>query len=249
MDYIITTDTTADLSQEYIKKNNLNLLSFNYTIDGVTYDRNNELPYQEFYDRMRKGSVPKTSLVNPEDVKSFFKNIQDKEDVNILHIGFSSGLSGSYNSSRIAAEELMEENPDKKIVVVDSLCASLGQGLLVHKALKLKEKGKSFDEVNQWVEQNKLNLCHFFTVDDLIYLFRGGRVSRTSAFAAGLLKIKPVLHVDKEGHLIPLSKVRGRKKSLMTMIDIMEKQMKQEEEQEIFISHGDCLDDAMYLII
>jgi DegV family protein with EDD domain len=246
MDYIITTDTTADLPSDYVKKHNLELLSFNYTIDGTTYDIENELPYKDFYEKMREGSVPVTSQVNPNYAKSFFEEIIKKHDTNILHIAFSSGLSGSYNSACIAAEELMEEYPEKKIIVVDSLCASLGQGLLVHKAVSLKENGMKLQELKQWVEDNKLNICHYFTVDDLIYLFRGGRVSRTSAFAAGILNIKPILHVDNEGHLIPLSKVRGRRKSLNALVDKMEEKIGgfQKENDIIFISHGDCINDA-----
>jgi len=140
----------------------------------------------------------------------------------------------------------MEANPGRKIIVVDSLGASLGQGLLVHKAIGLKNSGKTIDEVHNWVEENKLNVCHYFTVDDLVYLFRGGRVSKTSAFAAGVLNIKPVLHIDNEGHLVPLSKVRGRKKSLKELADIMENRMLPGEE-DVFISHSDCIEDAELL--
>lgn len=243
MDYIITTDTTSDLPEEYVKKHDLHLLSFNYIVNDVSYNIDNELPHKEFYNKMRDGSVPITSQVNPGYAKEFFQSCIAKYDTNILHIGFSSGLSGSYNNTMVAALEVMEENPGRKIIVVDSLGASLGQGLLVHKAVKLKEQGQSIDKVYNWLEANKLNLCHYFTVDDLVYLYRGGRVSKTSAYAAGVLNIKPILHIDNEGHLVALSKTRGRKKSLKELADIMEKRILPGEE-DIFISHSDCMEDA-----
>lgn len=246
MDFIITTDTTADLSKQYLEDNKIDLLSLKYMIDDVTYDIENELPDKEFYNKMREGAIPKTSQANPETAKEFFKKNIEKNKKDILHVGFSSGLSGTYDSARVAAEEVMEEIPGIKIIVIDSLAASLGQGLLVHKAIKLQEEGKTIDEVAKWLEDNKLNLCHFFTVDDLIYLYRGGRVSKTSQVAAGVLNIKPVLHVDNEGHLVALSKTRGRKKSIKQLADMMEKRILPGE-TDVFISHGDCLEEAQGL--
>lgn len=243
MNYIISTDTTADLSEEYVNKHKLPLLSFNYTINGTTYDLTNELPYKEFYAKMKDGAVPKTSQVNPIEAKDFFQKLLDENDADILHVAFSSGLSGSFNSSYIAAKELMEENPERRIVVLDTLAASLGQGLLVDHAVKLRDQGKSIDEVSKWLEDNKLNLCQLFTVDDLIYLYRGGRVSRSKQAAAGVLNIKPILHVDNEGHLVPMVNARGRNKSLKQMVDMME-QRRIAGDQAVFISHGDCLEDA-----
>lgn len=244
MDYIITTDTNSDLPREYLEEHDLPVLSFNYTIDGnTTYDFDNVLPSKEFYEKMRNGSVSKTSQVNPAYAKDFFQKVIDEYDSDILHIAFSSGLSGSYNNTCIAAEELMEENPGRKIVVVDTLAASLGQGLLVHHALKLRDQGKSMDEASRWLEENKLNLCHIFTVDDLTYLYRGGRVSKTSQVVGGVLNIKPVLHVDNEGHLVLLVNVRGRKKALKHLVDLMEER-RIPGDQDVFISHGDCLEDA-----
>ncbi len=248
MDYIISTDTTADLPKDYCDNHNLPILSFNYTIDDVTYDLDNELSYKEFYNKMRDGVVPVTSQVNPDYAREFFQELVNKHDADILHICFSSGLSGSYGNAYAAASEIMEENPERKIVVIDSLAASLGQGLVVHKAVKLKEEGRTIDEVSGWIEENKLNFCHYFTVDDLVYLFRGGRVSRTSALAAGVLNIKPILHVDNEGHLVALSKARGRKKSLKELVDLMEERLLPGEE-DAFISHGDCIDDAQDLAV
>lgn len=246
--FIITTDTTADLPDSYITENNLGIMSLSYTIEGETYTREHPLSVEEFYQKMRSGSLPTTSQVNPEAAKALFVPYLSK-GINILHIAFSSGLSGSYNSSRIAAMELQEKYPNQKIVVIDSLAASLGEGLLVHKAIRLKESGHSMEEIATWLTINKLHLVHNFTVDDLNHLYRGGRVSKTAAFIGSMINLKPILHVDDSGHLIPLSKVRGRKKSLMTLVDTMVSQMGNylEQNDTIFISHGDCLADAQYL--
>lgn len=246
--YTITTDTTADLPEEYIEKHNLGILSLTCTLEGVTYSKENPLDVNVFYEKMRNGSMPTTSQVNPEGVKKIFlPYLMDGQD--ILHISFSSGLSGSYNSVRIAVEELLEEFPERKITVIDSLAASLGEGLLVHKAVTLKEQGADMDTVTKWVEDNKLHMVHNFTVDDLFHLHRGGRVSKATAILGTMINVKPILHVDDEGHLIALSKVRGRKKSLQALVDSMEKQMGAYREQNdmVFISHGDCISDAEYV--
>ncbi len=246
--YIITTDTTADLPEDYIKKHNLGIMSLTYTLEGTTYSKDNPLDVKLFYEKMRNGSMPTTSQVNPENAKNIFLPYL-KDGYDILHIAFSSGLSGSYNSTRIAAEELSEEFPDRKITVIDSLAASLGEGLLVHKAVMLKEQGADLDTVADWVEQNKLHIVHNFTVDDLFHLHRGGRVSKATAILGTMINVKPILHVDDEGHLIALSKVRGRKKSLQALVDSMEKQMGTYKNQNdiVFISHGDSLADAQYV--
>ena len=247
--YIITTDTTADLPESYIQEKGLNIISLSYTIDGETYDRSHELPVKDFYTKMRNGSMPTTSQVNPDTAKTFFKEVMEKYDADILHIAFSSGLSGTYNSVRVGAEELAEEYPEHKVIVIDSLCASLGEGLLVHKALMNQEKGMSLEENAKWVEDNLLHLAHNFTVDDLFHLHRGGRVSKTAAILGTMINLKPVLHVDDEGHLVALSKVRGRKKSLIALVDSMEKQMGSYKDQNdiVFISHGDCEEEAQFV--
>ncbi len=246
--YIITTDTTTDLPEDYIKKHNLGIMSLTYTLEGTTYSKDNPLDVKLFYEKMRNGSMPTTSQVNPENAKNIFLPYL-KDGYDILHIAFSSGLSGSYNSTRIAAEELSEEFPDRKITIIDSLAASLGEGLLVHKAVMLKEQGADLDTVADWVEQNKLHIVHNFTVDDLFHLHRGGRVSKATAILGTMINVKPILHVDDEGHLIALSKVRGRKKSLQALVDSMEKQMGAYRSQNdiVFISHGDSLADAQYV--
>lgn len=246
--YIITTDTTTDLPEEYIKKHDLGIMSLTYTLEGTTYSKDNPLDVRLFYEKMRNGSMPTTSQVNPENAKNIFLPYL-KDGYDILHIAFSSGLSGSYNSTRIAAEELSEEFPDRKITIIDSLAASLGEGLLVHKAVMLKEQGADLDAVADWVEQNKLHIVHNFTVDDLFHLHRGGRVSKATAILGTMINVKPILHVDDEGHLIALSKVRGRKKSLQALVNSMEQQMGAYRSQNdiVFISHGDSLADAQYV--
>ncbi|WP_148411017.1 DegV family protein [Murimonas intestini] len=247
-DYLITTDNMTDLPDSYFQEHGLGVMSLTYMIDGKTYSKKNELPYKEFYAKMRAGSMPTTSQVNPDEAKEELKAFLERTN-RLIHIAFSSGLSGSYNSARIAAEELMEENPDVKITVIDSLCASLGEGLLVHKAVMLKEQGMEYDELVSWIENNKLHMVHNFTVDDLFHLYRGGRVSKAAAILGTMVNLKPVLHVDDEGHLVPVSKVRGRKKSIAALVESMEKQIGSYRDKNdiVFISHGDCLEDAEYL--
>lgn len=246
--FIITTDTTCDLPQDYLEKHNIQLLPLYYNFNDVIYGEKNTLEPKEFYDKMRSGAMPTTMAVNPDTAREIFTGILN-EGYDILHIAFSSGLSGSYSAAATTARELCDEIPGAKIIVVDSLCASMGEGLLVHKAVMLKESGKSIDEINEWLENNKLNLCHIFTVDDLHHLHRGGRVSKTTAIIGTLINVKPVLHVNQEGHLIPLNNVRGRKKALISLVDQMEKRLANYNGSNdmVFISHGDCVDDAEFV--
>lgn len=246
----LVTDNTADLPLEYLKENNVDYMVLSYILDGVAYGKEKELDWKEFYAMMRDGKMPTTSQVNPDEAKRFFEE-SIKENKEILYLAFSSGLSGSYNSGRIAAEEIMEEHSDVKIVVVDSRCASLGEGLLVHKAIKMRDEGKTLEETAQWLNDHIKNLVHVFTVDDLFHLYRGGRVSKTAAVFGTLASIKPKLHVDDDGHLILISKVRGRKKSLNALVDYMGEKMGSWEQENkddyVFISHGDALEDAEYV--
>lgn len=246
--YVITTDNNADLPEEFYKEHQIGCTYFSYTLDGKEYTKENFLPVEEFYSKMRAGSMPTTSQVNPERVRALFEPYL-KEGKDILHIAFSSGLSGTFNSCRIAAQELMEEYPERKIRVVDSLAASLGQGLLVYLAQRRKEEGADLDSVAQWTEEHKKNIVHLFTVDDLNHLYRGGRVSRTTAILGGMLNIKPILHVDDEGKLIPIGKVRGRKKSLLELVTLMDTKIGSYAKScdTIFISHGDCREEAEFL--
>ena len=247
--YIITTDSTCDLPSSYYQEHQIGLMHLSYTIDDETFEGDHQLAVHEFYNRMRDGAMPTTSQVNPEAAKETFLQLIKEHDCDILHIGFSSGLSGSCGSASIAAQELTDENIGHQITVIDSLCASLGEGLLVHKAVMLKENGATYQEVIDWLEAHKLNLVHNFTVDDLFNLHRGGRVSRTAAIIGTIANIKPILHVDNEGHLIPLGKVRGRKKSLIELVNNMEKQIGSYRDQNdiVFISHGDCEEEAEFV--
>ena len=247
----ITTDSTADLPVEYLQEHDVECIPLSYILDGVNYGGEKELDWKEFYSMMRNdGKMPTTSQVNPEDAKIFFEKYI-KTDKEILHLAFSSGLSGTYNNMCIAAEEIMEEHPDCKIVVLDSLCASLGEGLFVHKAIKMRDAGKSLDETADWLKANVQNFVHVFTVDDLFHLHRGGRVSKAAAVIGTLVAIKPKLHVDSEGHLIVIDKVRGRKKALNALVDYMEEKMgsrlQENKDDYVFISHGDALEDAEYV--
>ena len=247
----ITTDSTADLPVSYLKENNVGCMPISYILDGVTYGGDKELDWKEFYAMMREqGKMPTKSQINPAEAKEYFEEYI-KTDKEILHLAFSSGLSGTCGNMRMAAEEIMEEHPDVKIVVVDSLCASMGEGLFVHKAVKLRDQGKSLEETAAWLNENAQNFVHVFTVDDLFHLYRGGRVSKTAAVIGTLVSIKPKLHVDSEGHLIVIGKVRGRKKSLSALVDYMEEKMgsrvQENKDDYVFISHGDALEDAEYV--
>ncbi|OUO78864.1 fatty acid-binding protein DegV [Blautia sp. An249] len=247
--YVITTDNNSDLPDAYMQEHGVGCSYLSYAMDGVNYTHDNFLPVEEFYARMRQGSMPTTAQVNPENAKNLMEPYL-KEGADILHIAFSSGLSGSYNSCKIAAEELAEEYPQRKIIVIDSLAASLGQGLLVHLAVQKKEAGEEMEQVARWVEENKNKIVHAFTVDDLNHLYRGGRVSKTTAVLGGMLNIKPVLKVDDEGKLVPVGKVRGRKKSLAALVDAMDEKIGKYKDScdTVFMSHGDCIDDVNYVL-
>lgn len=246
----LVTDNTADLPLEYLREHNVDYMVLSYIVDGVAYGKEKELDWKEFYAMMRDGKMPTTSQVNPEEAKEFFEECI-RENSEVLYLAFSSGLSGTFNSARIAAEEVMEEHPGVKVTVIDSLCASLGEGLFVHKAIRMRDAGKTMDETAQWLKDHVQNFVHAFTVDDLFHLYRGGRVSRTTAIIGTLASIKPRLHVDHEGHLIVIGKVRGRKKSLNALVDYMEEKMgswvQENKDDYIFISHGDALEDAEYV--
>ena len=245
----IITNTTADLPLQYIEENQLGLVYFNYIMDGISYGKDKELDWKEFYRLMREeGKMPTTSQVNPQQYKEYFTAFL-KEDKNLLYISFSSGLSGSCGNALLAAEELMEEDGERHIIVVDSKCASMGEGLFVHKAVQMKKQGKTMEETADYLNQLVPHLTHVFTVDDLNHLYRGGRVSRAAAVVGTIAAIKPILHVDDEGYLIPISKVRGRKKSLNALVDYMGEKIKgyAGTNDMIFISHGDALGDAEYV--
>lgn len=247
-EYVITTDNNSDLPESYYKEHGVGCTYLSYSMNGVNYTHDTFLPEHEFYESMRNGALPTTAQVNPESARNLMEPYL-KEGKDILHIAFSSGLSGSYNSTRIAAEELLEEYPQRSVIVVDSLCASLGQGLLVHLAVQKKNAGEDMEAVAAWLEENKKHIVHMFTVDDLDHLYRGGRVSKTTAVLGGMLNIKPVMHVDDEGKLVAIGKVRGRKKSILELVKGMDEKIGSFREScdTIFISHGDCEEEALYL--
>ena len=252
MDFEIVTDSCCNLLEDMIDDFGIHVLPLTFMVDGEdevyqSYLKGERTDLKQFYTMMREGKVFKTSLPNLAESEALFRELLGSGR-DVLYIAFSSGLSGTYQALSLMAAQLQEEFPERKIHVVDSLAASGGQGLLVWYAVQHTRAGESIDQVRDWLEENKLHLAHWFTVDDLMFLFRGGRVSKTAAWAGTLLNIKPVLHVDDEGHLIPMEKVRGRKKSLNALIDHMEKSAnKPISDQMVFITHGDCIEDAEYV--
>ncbi len=244
--YILCTDSGCDIRANLLnewKVPSLNL-TFKFDTDDKEYTES-DISIKDFYNKMREGGVAKTSAINPDTFKEKFEEIlKDKND--ILYLAFSSGLSTTYNSARIAALELAETYTENKVIVVDTLCASAGQGLLVHLALKKQAAGASIEETAEYIENIKLKICHWFTVDDLVYLKRGGRVSPTVALIGTVLGVKPVLHVDNEGHLISKGKVRGRKAALNALIEKYD-ELATSKDGTVFICNADCMDDTNYV--
>lgn len=248
MSFKLMTDNTVDLPVSYLDENDIGVFTLPTQVDGKVYDDYRTVDPKIFFENMRKGSMPTTSQVNTQQAKDgFLDEIQRSKE--ILYLAFSSGLSGTYSSVSIAAREVMEEHADVRIIVIDTLCAAMGEGLMLHKTIEYKNAGHTMDEVADFVEKTKLNVVHLFTVDDLFHLYRGGRVSRTTAIIGSLASIKPILHVDNEGRLINISKTRGRKKSLATLADMMGDKMGSYRDKNdiIMINHGDCEEDAIYL--
>ena len=242
--YKLYSDSTCDLSKEILDTMDVKLFDLAFEVDGKTYI-GDQMSLPDFYAAMRKGAMTKTSQVSPQTYEEEFEKCINA-GFDILHLGSSSGLSGSYQAACIAKDNLLEKYPKAKIVIVDSLCASTGQGLLLIKADRLRREGMGLDELGNWLEENRLHTCHVFTVDDLEYLRRGGRVSKTAAVAGSILGIKPILHVDNEGHLIPLGKVRGRRQSLDKLIELIKERYGDWDNSEVCICHGDSIDDAKY---
>lgn len=247
-DFIITTDSNSDLPAEYINKNQIIVIPHYYDMDGITYGDEVVLSPKEFYDRMRTGSMPTTMASNPAVIDTTFRKIIS-DGYDILHISFSSVLSGGYNNVSVGAQMILEELPNAKIHVIDSLNASLGQGLLIMKAVSMRNAGNSLGEIVAWLEENKLHYCAQVTVDDLHHLSRGGRLSKTSAILGSMMNVKPILYVDDNGALQALQTVRGRKKSLSTLALNMEERVGSYKDRQdvIGIIHGDAPEDATYL--
>lgn len=250
MDFEIVTDSSCNLKEEMIDEFGLHVLPLTFMVDGEqhqSYLKGQVTDLQQFYSMMREGKVITTSLPNLADSEALLRGLLEAGR-DVLYLGFSSGLSGTFEAISLLCSQLAAEFPDRKIFSVDTLAASGGEGLLVWHAVQKAREGLSIEELRDWVEGHKLNLAHWFTVDDLMFLWRGGRVSKTSAWAGTLLNIKPVLHVDDAGHLIPMEKVRGRKKSLNALVDHMEKSaIPPVSDQMVFITHGDCIEDAEYV--
>lgn len=246
---MLLTDSTSDISQKLADEIGVaEVMPLQFEMDGLTY-RNfadeREMSSEEFYDAMRGGKMPKTSQISVNDFCEYFTPYLEKGQ-DILYLAFSSGLSGTYGSSLVAIEELKEKYPHRRIISIDTLAASMGEGLLVYYAAQKKKEGAGLDELARWVEENKLHLCHWFTVDDLHHLKRGGRISAATAIVGSALNIKPVIHVDDEGHLINMSKARGRKASLNAMLDQMAETYTPGWDT-VMISHGSCRSDADYV--
>ena len=242
--YIIYTDSACDISPDILKKWNVPCVNLTFRFDGDEQDHSNcDFPTPEFYARMRAGGVAKTSAVNVETFKAAFEPIL-KEGTDLLYLGFSTGLSNTCNAGQIAANELLERYPERKIIVVDSLAASAGFGLLVYLAVQRRDAGASIEEVAAFATEQRPHMCHWFTVDDLVYHKRGGRISPAVALVGTVLGIKPVLHVDDEGHLINVSKARNRKAALKELANKYDELALDPKSGPIFISHGDCIDDA-----
>lgn len=247
-DFVITADSNSDLLPDYIIEKQIGIIPHYYDLEGITYGDEINLTPKEFYDKMRSGLMPTTMASNPEVIRRTFQNYIDL-GLDILHISFSSALSGGCSNVMTGAIEICEENPSSKIMVLDTLNASLGEGMFIMKAVQLKEEGKSIEEIYSWLEEHKMDFCVRFTVDDLNHLYRGGRISKTTAFIGTMINVKPILYLNKEGQLVPLSTARGRKKSLNTIFnDMLDSLGKYREEHDIVcIAHGDALEDATYL--
>ena len=245
-DFRIVTDSGCDLNKSMISQLNITVVPLMVNFQGKTLPDSVDDGIGAFYNSLRAGEVATTSAINPNGWESAIEPILAAGQ-DVLVIVFSSGLSTTYQSAVIAAEDLKTKYPDRAVRVVDGLCASLGQGLLVWYACQKRDSGMSLDDLVIWLEENKLHLCHWFTVDDLMYLKRGGRVSGTTALLGTMLQIKPVLHVDDEGHLINVSKVRGRKASIEALAKKMGELGIEGENSTVFICHGDCEADAHLL--
>lgn len=248
-DFILMTDSCCDMSAQLAEELDLTVLPLSLLMGGATY-RNyldgRELSFNDFYTRVRGGQLATTSAISVGDFEEAMRPVLESGK-DILCLCFSSALSTTYQSAVIAAEEMQEAFPEGKVYVVDTLCASLGQGLLVYLCAQQKKAGKTLEEVRDYAESTKGGVCHWFTVDDLNHLKRGGRVSSAAALFGTMLSIKPVLHVDDQGRLIPVSKARGRKASLLALVDHMEQTAVDPKNQTVFISHGDCLEDAKFV--
>ena len=245
-DYLIITDSSCDLSSDFAKDLGVKVIGLEFIVEGEDSKQNGAIDEKQFYEILRSGKMITTSAIAMD---RFMSEVEPalKEGKDVLYLGFSSGLSSTYSAGFIGAQELSEKYPERKIYTVDTLAASMGQGLLVWYAVNMKKEGKSIEEVRDFVENNKLNLAHWFTVNDLFFLKRGGRISAATALVGTMLNIKPVLHVDDAGKLVSVSKARGRKNAIDALFEKAKETATDAAGQTMFISHGDCIEDAEYL--
>ncbi len=247
--FAIVTDSAAELLEELAAKWDVRIMPMEFTMGGKSYLHYadyRQMDAKTFYDRLRKGEMATTSAINPQSYLEYLRPILASGQ-DVLLLVFSSGLSSTYQNSLLAAEELRVEFPDRRICVVDTLAPSGGQALLVYHAARLRESGAGLEETRDWVQANKLHMAHWFTVDDLMFLKRGGRISAATAVVGSMLSIKPVLHVDDEGRLVQVSKTRGRRAALRALVEKMEQTALDPGSQTVFIGHGDSLDDAEWV--
>ncbi len=244
----IVTDSACDMPAEYFAEHDIECVPLGFTMDNVNYEGvgGEKISPQEFYKRLVDGAMPTTYQVTSEQAKDYIEPLL-KEGNDVLVLTFSSGLSGTSGSFVVAARELSESYPKRKISVVDSLCASMGQGLFVDYVRKFADQGESLEDTAEYAEGLKLRICHHFTVDNLFHLKRGGRVSTTTAIIGSILKIKPIMHVDNEGRLVAIGKAMGRKKSLTSLVENLFANADMDENDPIFISHGDCMEDVEFV--
>lgn len=244
--FVIFTDSSSDLPISLVNELGIKMVQLTVTLEGEEPKPNDLVNTGEFYDALRTKKSATTSTPSISDFTEAFEPVVSSGN-DVLYLGFSSGLSGTYNAGAVAAAELSQKYPDRKLFAVDTLCASLGQGLIVYSAAKMRDNGADIEEVRDFVENNKLNICHWFTVDDLFFLKRGGRVSAATAIMGTMLSIKPVMHVDNAGKLVNVEKARGRKAAIEALFKNMRESHTDIKNQPVFISHGDCLEDAEYL--
>lgn len=242
-DYVLYTDSACDLPDDLLARLGVRYRSLTFAFEGESEHADRDVPAKEFYAKMRAGGIAKTAAINTEEFRAAFEE-EIAAGHDILYIAFSSGLSTTYNSGRFALADLSDKYPERKLVAVDSLCASAGFGLLVYLAAGKMADGATLEEVEKFVLDTRLHICHWFTVDDLVYLKRGGRISPAATLIGTMLGIKPVLHVDDEGHLVNVSKARGRQASIHALADHYGELALDKKNGTVFISHGDCLEDA-----
>lgn len=245
-DYLIVTDSSCDLSADMVKELGVKVIKLEFIIEGEEAKKNDDMDEKQFYELLRSGKMVTTSAIAMD---RFISEVEPElaAGKDVLYLGFSSGLSSTYTAGFVGSQELSEKYPDRKIYTVDTLAASMGQGLLVWYAVNMKKEGKSIEEIRDFVENNKLKLAHWFTVNDLFFLKRGGRISAATALVGTMLNIKPVLHVDDAGKLISVSKARGRKNAIDALFAKAKEDAIDASAQTMFISHGDCIEDAEYL--